>query len=331
MNQEVDIAFHLSIEDKDTVAATDGCDVKTFEVGYHYMMFHNMDANSGTTGALADAGVREAIDLAVDRSALETVLPGAHGTRSLFPDFSPYYTEFGSMTADATAAGALLDAAGWTLDSTTGKRCKDDGAGTCVQLAVKLVAYPFRAGLGLMQPSIKDDLEAVGINVTTLNVDLWSAPYDAILSDRSWDLLMWAQNTLPAGDPAWFLNNFFTTGAGNNFATLASSTVDAKIVDLEGLSDHTARVAATAEAQTAIQGEFAVSNLVTPAWHVGLSARMADYEPYGSDYYIINSNLGVTDSPWPRVDNTVSAAASASASATLLAAAVVAVAVALRA
>ena len=316
---EVDIAFHLGIDDKAAVAATDGCTVKTFEVGYHYMMFHNMDANSGTTGALADAGVREAIDLAVDRSALETVLPGAHGTRSLFPDFSPYYTEFGSMTADATAAGALLDTAGWTLDSTTGYRTKDG-----VTLAVSLVAYPFRAGLGLMQPSIKDDLEAVGIEVTTLNVDLWAAPDLGILANNTWDLLMWAQNTLPAGDPAWFLNNFFTTGAGNNFAGLASTTVDAEIADLELLSDHTARVAATAEAQTAIQGEFAVSNLVTPAWHVGLSTRMAGYEPYGSDYYIINADLFVTT-------DTVSAAASAPASAALLAAAVVAVAVALRA
>ena len=122
MNQQVDIAFHLSIEDKDAVDATDGCSVKTFEVGYHYMMFHNMDASLGTTGALSDAGVREAIDIAIDRSALETVLPGAHATRSLFPDFSPYYTEFGSMSADATTAGTLLDAAGWALDSTTGYR-----------------------------------------------------------------------------------------------------------------------------------------------------------------------------------------------------------------
>ena len=146
---EVDIAFHLGIDDKAAVAAADGCTVKTFEVGYHYMMFHNMDATKGTVGALAEAGVREAIDLAVDRSALETVLPGAHGTRSLFPDVSPYYTEFGSMTADATAAGALLDTAGWTLDSTTGYRTKNGEV-----LSVKLVAYPFRAGLGLMQPSV---------------------------------------------------------------------------------------------------------------------------------------------------------------------------------
>ena len=289
MNQQVDIAFHLSIEDKDTVDATDGCSVKTFEVGYHYMMFHNMDASLGTTGALSDAGVREAIDIAIDRSALETVLPGAHGTRSLFPDFSPYYTEFGSMSADASTAGTLLDAAGWALDSTTGYRMKDGEV-----LSVKLVAYPFRAGLGLMQPSIEADLEAVGINVTSLNVDLWSSPYDAILSDGSWDLLMWAQNTLPAGDPAWFLNAFFRSDGGNNFAGLNSATVDSEIDDLELLADHTARVTATAEIQTEIMAEVAVSNLVTPAWHVGVSDRMTDYEPYGSDYYIINADLFVT-------------------------------------
>ena len=92
MSSEVDIAFHLSITDKDAVAATDGCSVTTFEVGYHYMMFHNMNAS---LSPLSDAAVREAIDVAIDRRALETVLPGAHATRSLFPDFSPYYTEFG--------------------------------------------------------------------------------------------------------------------------------------------------------------------------------------------------------------------------------------------
>ena len=54
MSSEVDIAFHLSITDKDAVAATDGCSVTTFEVGYHYMMFHNMNAS---LSPLADAGM----------------------------------------------------------------------------------------------------------------------------------------------------------------------------------------------------------------------------------------------------------------------------------
>ena len=145
-----------------------------------------------------------------------------------------------------------------------------------------------------------------------------------------WDLLMWAQNTLPAGDPAWFLNTFFHSDGGNNFAGLDDATVDSEIEDLELLSDHAARVTATAEAQTAIQGQFAVSNLVTPAWHVGLSTRMADYEPYGSDYYIINDQLFVTDPQTVEEGATVASAAAATVP-KLLAAAVVAAAVLLRA
>jgi hypothetical protein len=50
--------------------------------------------------------------------------------------------------------------------------------------------------------------------------------------------------------------------------------------------DHDARVQATSDAHAAIIAEQAVSNLLTPAWHVGLSDRMEEYEPWGSDYYV---------------------------------------------
>ena len=66
MNLEVDIAFHLSITDKDAVAATDGCSVTTFEVGYHYMMFHNMNAS---LSPLSDAAVCEVHAAASDSAA----------------------------------------------------------------------------------------------------------------------------------------------------------------------------------------------------------------------------------------------------------------------
>ena len=42
----------------------DGADVKTFEVGYHYMMFYN------THKQMDDVHVRQAIDVAIDRNAL---------------------------------------------------------------------------------------------------------------------------------------------------------------------------------------------------------------------------------------------------------------------
>ena len=33
--------------------------------------------------------------------------------------------------------------------------------------------------------------------------------------------------------------------------------------------------------------------LVDPQWHVALSERVAAYEPYCGDYYIVNAELGL--------------------------------------
>ena len=161
-----------------------------------------------------------------------------------------------------------------------------------------------------MQPHIGDALAAVGITVSEIMSGTSPGVYDDDDWDETmnrvatgdWDLLLWAQNTLPGGDPGWFLNNFFRSGAGNNHARLASATVDAKLDALADKEDHAARVTATADAHAAILAEQAVSNLVTPEWHVSLSDRMVDYnyEPWGSDYYVIRADLFVAPDPTPR-------------------------------
>ena len=50
-------------------------------------------------------------------------------------------------------------------------------------------------------------------------------------------------------------------------------------------------MAASRAAMAAIISDAPVSQLVSPVWHVGLSDRMIEYEPYGSDYYIINADF----------------------------------------
>ena len=67
--QEVDIAFHLPIDRPPELRKVDGIRIKSFEVGYHYMLFYNMDT-------LDDLTVRKAIDLAIDRTALSQALAG---------------------------------------------------------------------------------------------------------------------------------------------------------------------------------------------------------------------------------------------------------------
>ena len=278
---EVDIGFHLPIDTVGDVQGVNGQNTVSFEVGYHYMMFHNIDN--------LDLNVRQAIDLVIDREALVTALDGGKATRSLFPDYTPYFLPdaVDSLQGKSAEAATLLDAAGWTLDTVTGKRMKDGE-----ELTVRLVAYPHRPGLVIMQPIIEVALAGLGITVdSVLTGQDWSETQD-IIDSRSFDLLLWAQNTLPAGDPLWFLNHFFQSGAGSNHANLNSNTVDG-LLDTLSNADHTTRVSASADAQTAILAEVPVSNLVTPYWHVSLSDRVAGYTPYGSDYHVITADLRV--------------------------------------
>jgi peptide/nickel transport system substrate-binding protein len=119
LDKSVDVGFHLPIPKLPEIRSAAGVQVVTFEIGYHYMMFHNTKR-----ATMADVRVRKAIDLAIDRNALQQTLKVGKGTRSLFPDYTPYYSDSSDPAADATAAGVLLDDAGWTLDTASGKRTK---------------------------------------------------------------------------------------------------------------------------------------------------------------------------------------------------------------
>ncbi|KAL3911099.1 MAG: hypothetical protein SGARI_001807, partial [Bacillariaceae sp.] len=116
---QVDVAFHLPIHTLPELRNAEGVHIKTVEVGYHYMVIHNTRA----TSPLADVRVRQAVDLALDRNELSQSLAGGHGTRSFFPDFSPYYTDDSDPHGDQDEAEALLALAGWEL--VDGKRMKD--------------------------------------------------------------------------------------------------------------------------------------------------------------------------------------------------------------
>ena len=54
-------------------------------------------------------------------------------------------------------------------------------------------------------------------------------------SSGDFDLLLWAVHTLPAGDPGFFLNGFFRTGAGNNYTGFSSPEVDRLLDRLAGI------------------------------------------------------------------------------------------------
>ena len=295
-NNEIDMGFNL---DPGAFFNT-GVQIKSFLSGYEYMAFIN---NQRT--ALQDINVRKALILAIDRPALaaattpkgldQSLLDGMTATGA-FPS-STVWGSSPSVTAhgtDAAQAATLLDAAGWVIGG-DGIRAK---AGA--KLEINVVYYKWRPDLMVMAPMIRDAYKALGIDATITQNDVGNYMDDVGGKPGGFDVLLWAQHTLPAGDPKWFLDTFFRSAApvyGNwgqkNFAQIHSATIDTAL-DLITTSTGDARTAAVHAAHQAILDSYAVTFLTVPVWHVGLHSRMSAYVPWGSDYYTVKEKMPAT-------------------------------------
>ena len=231
---EIDMGFNVAPDDVPLLNWHSGVEVKSFLTGYTYMGFFNTQR-----AALSDVNVRRALTLAIDRPALSAALV-PDGLPSTVTAVMPATGAFPSSTTwgnidrqpalNTNQAAALLDAAGWILDVGDGIRKKDG-----VNLALDIVYYTFRADLVTMAPLIQENFIALGINAT-IRVNDDGNFMDGDGAGSGFDLLLWAQHTLPAGDPYWFLNSFFRSSPpilGNwgqkNFAQINSTTIDAAL------------------------------------------------------------------------------------------------------
>ena len=50
------------------------------------------------------------------------------------------------------------------------------------------------------------------------------------------------------------------------------------------------------EIQEQVYKDLPVIYLVDPQWHIAVSDKLKDYEPYCGDYYVVNDQLGLTNS-----------------------------------
>jgi peptide/nickel transport system substrate-binding protein len=277
MSGELDLAFNLPVEMLEMVAARDGITVKSFPVEYQYMMWMNT-----RRGPLADPLVRRAIDRAINREDLARAARAGVPATGAFAARFPFAATAGTPFDPAEAA-RLLDAAGWTLGP-DGRRARDGQP-----LALTLWAYPQRPDLITFQPVVKSALESLGITVET---QVTESPTNTARAGE-FDLLLWAQHTAPAGDPAFFLSLFLGTGGGNNYAGWSDPAFDAILAELSAEGDPARRADLARAAQALVAEGAPVAFLMTPSWHVGLSERLARYEPWGSDYYVIRDDFAL--------------------------------------
>ena len=276
---ELDLAFGVPAESLSRLKADPELVVKSFPVGYQYYGFLNTERP-----ALADVKVRQAVDLALDRNELVAAIEAGKPATGAFAPYFPFAAEAPRPT-DAARAKALLDEAGWTRGE-DGMRIRDGQP-----LRLLTVAYPQRPDLVTMLPVVKAALARVGIAVETQVAE----NVGEVASGGDFDILLWAQRTAPAGDPAFFFNSMLKSDAALNYAHYRSGAFDEIIAGFAEADGEDERNAIAKAAQNQLFEDVPVTFLVSPEWHVGLSERLAGYEPWGSDYYVIRAEMGEAD------------------------------------
>lgn len=273
---ELDLAFGLPSEVVPRLKASPDQIVKSFPVGYQYLAFLNTAHDQ-----LKDVKVRQAIDLAIDRTQLAAAINGGEPATGAYAPYFPFAAKE-SRPTDTAKAATLLDEAGWTA-GVDGKRAKD---GTALKLQV--LAYPQRPDLVTMLPVVRAELAKFGIEVETRVVE----NANEVAAAGDFDIFLWAQHTAPSGDPAFFLNSMLRSGASLNHARYASPAFDAILDRFAVAGDSEERAKIALDAQKQLFADVPVSFLVSPDWYVGTSKRLENYEPWGSDYHVLRAEIG---------------------------------------
>lgn len=273
---ELDLAFNLPVESLATLRGA-GLGIRSFPVAYQYMAILNT-----RRPGLADARVRRAIAAALDRAEIARALRAGRPSASLWA--TPYpFAGTAAPGPDLAAAGRLLDEAGWPANA-EGARSR---GGESKVLTVW--AYPQRPDLVAMLPVVRAQLARVGITAET-RVSEQPLP---LARSGEFDVLLWAQHTAPAGDPAFFPGLFLATGGGNAFSGWSDAAMDGLVRQLAETDAPAGRVELARRIDARVAEAAPVIPLITPEWHVGLSRRLAGYEPWGSDYYIVRADMGL--------------------------------------
>jgi peptide/nickel transport system substrate-binding protein len=274
---EADLAFQLPPESLEGLRAR-GFAVKSTLVGYQYLLFLN-----GKRPGLSEQPVRQAIDLAINRAALVTALRGGETATGFYPSFYRFAARE-PRPYDPARANRLLDESGWQRGA-DGVRTK--GAD---RLAFTLLSVTQAAEYGYMALLIKDDLAKIGINIEIKGVER-SLPF---LMAGDFDIGFNFTHAAPGGDPAFVLEQFFRSSGPRNYSKVPLPGLDPILDELAKTRVPDQRNAIARKAQSIIFDQVPAAFLMTPVWHVGLSARLPGYRPYPSDYYIVQADMGLS-------------------------------------
>lgn len=257
--------------DKDTYTVTSKTQSRV------YMYYINLKR-------ITDEPVRKAINMAInDKDICSLIGNMASSTDGAFnPDTA--YGKVDTVQYDPDGAKALLEAAGYTLNS-EGYYEKDGKV-----LSVVLAYYPKRS-LDQISTLMQEQLKNIGIKAELRSSEDADAGYFA---DGEYDLGMYSIVANSAGDPYSYLKNAMGTGGSYNFGGFSNSKADEYLSQMELVTDMDTRADLANKIQQIAMDEnaygfIAILNKITIAKN-GVS-NIGENNP--TDFYILNADSNI--------------------------------------
>ncbi|MFN8632988.1 MAG: ABC transporter substrate-binding protein [Chloroflexota bacterium] len=230
-----------------------------------------------------EVAVRQAVSLAINRDALVVNVVEGSGSAatSVYPAFFPF-ADPTPYPYNPTHAGALLDAAGWTLGS-DGMRSRGGQP-----LAFELLTYPQRPELGLLATVIQSELAQIGMTATIRNVE----QITPIVNNREYVATMYRLGTAPTADPGFILNQAYASwGVDNGQIGYRSDEIDAITTRLNATTDPAQRTQVAQEALAILRRDMPTAPLLSPKLHIAYSPKVQGFNYHPFDFYFINHTL----------------------------------------
>ncbi len=237
---------------------------------------------------MADAAVRQALAMGIDKQGFVDVLLGGRGAvaSGAFP--ASFFFGGDAVAApayDPEAAKQLLEQAGWVDSDGDGVREKDGQ-----RLHIVWLTYPGRVELPLLAESAQFSLGEIGFEVEVQ----CTANHTSLRTDASaWDVYASALVTAPVGDPESFFAATCLTGAPKNFGGYTNPELDALAAELACEFDVQRRAELAVQMQQTIvdDGGFVFASHLT----MGIVSRpgVSGMAAHPCDYYEVTSDLTV--------------------------------------
>lgn len=184
---------------------------------------------------LEDARVRLALAKSVDKQQIIRDVFGGHASEAygpILPGMLGYHEEIPGAPMnlhDEAAAKALLDEAGWIMDSATGFRRDKLGRIITLELATNNFSPNVRVA-----EILKKTWEGIGIQII-LRIETTADLENKFIRPRQYELLLYSENTGPDPDPYPYWHSSQLRNPGVNLSTFRSAATDKLLLEARGI------------------------------------------------------------------------------------------------